>query len=118
MKRDMDLIRKILLKIEDSLKFSFISPFDIEGYDDEQISYHIELLDEAGLITARDLSTSSEYCWVPDRLTWTGYEFLEASKDDKRWEKAKSIILEKGGNFTFSLLQTLLLQLMSNAVLN
>ena len=54
MKRDMDLIRKILLRIEESPDFSFISPFDIEGYETEQISYHIELLDEAGLIKAKE----------------------------------------------------------------
>jgi len=117
MKRDMDLVRKILFKIEESPEFSFISPFEIEGYEQEQVSYHVELLDEAGLISARDLSTMGEYCWIPDRLTWEGHEFLEASRDDKRWEKAKSVILEKGGNFTFSLLQSLLMQLMSKSVL-
>ncbi len=117
MKRDMDLVRKILLKIEDSPEYSFINPFNIEGYDDNQVSYHLELLDEAGLIKARDESTMGGYCWIPDCLTWEGHEFLEASRDDNRWEKAKKTIIEKGGSFAFSLLQNVLIQLMTKAVL-
>lgn len=117
MKRDMDLVRKILLKIEESPEYSFISPFNIEGYNEDQISYHIELLDEAGLIKAKELSTMGNYSWIPDRLTWEGHEFLEASRDDTRWEKAKKTIIEKGGNFAFSLLQNVLTQMMTRAVL-
>ena len=118
MKRDMDLIRKILLKIEESPEFSFIRPFNIEEYDNNQVVYHIILLDEAGLIKARDASAGgNNYCWIPDRLSWAGHEFLEASRDERRWEKAKSMIFDKGGNLAFSLLENLLLQLMTKAVL-
>jgi hypothetical protein len=117
MKRDMDLIRQILLKIGESPKLFYIHPFEIDGYDNSQVTYHVMLLDEAGLIVARDVSSHDGEYWVPDRLTWTGHEFLEASRDNKRWEKAKSTILEKGGNIAFSLLEKVLIDLMTKTIL-
>lgn len=57
MKRDMELVRKILFAMEEV-------PFDgepmwpgIEGYEDQEITYHVMIMHEAGLIYAVDDST-------------------------------------------------------------
>jgi hypothetical protein len=49
-------------------------------------------------------------------LTWTGHEFLEASRDDSRWNKAKKIITEKTGSFSFEILKSILMDLMRGAI--
>ena len=117
MKRDMDLVRKILLELEDTPYE--LGGFDLElkGYSPDQISYHVMLLNEAGLIEGHDLSTYSGPKWRPKRLTWEGHEFIEASRDESRWEKAKNIMKEKGSGMAFDVLRSVLIQLMTKAVL-
>jgi hypothetical protein len=59
------------------------------GHSDEEISYHILLMHEAGLIEAIDLSSFDGVCWKATRLTNDGHDFLAAAKDDNRWQEAK-----------------------------
>lgn len=112
MKRDWDLVRRILFEIEereDALGPGWIN-LEMEGHSDEKVSYHIMLLDEAGLIDAQNLTSSSAFEWQPKRLTWNGHEFLEAARDDTRWERAKKLVREKTGSLTFTALQQVLLE--------
>ena len=46
------------------------------------------------------------------RITWNGYEFLEAAKDDTRWNKAKSI-MHKTGGMLFDVLKEILKSLIT-----
>ena len=117
MKRDMDLVRKILLELEDTPYELGGFDLELEGYSPDQISYHVMLLNEAGLIEANDLSTFGGKKWTPKRLTWAGHEFIEASRDESRWEKAKNIMKEKGSGMAFDVLRSVLIQLMTKAVL-
>ena len=59
MKRDMDLIREILLAIETIGPPQGLARLDLPGHDPETVSYHVRLLDQAGLITAVDFSTAA-----------------------------------------------------------
>jgi hypothetical protein len=117
MKRDMDLARQILLQIEAAPYDGKWVDLSLPGHSDEEVTYHIMLLAEAELIEAINLSSHSGISWKPKRLTWAGHEFLEASRDESRWEKAKSIIREKGGGIVFSILKDLLVKLAGQAVL-
>ncbi len=117
MKRDMDLVRKILLEIEEAPFSGGWLDFDLEGYDESELSYHTMLLDEAGLIEAIDLSSMNTVIWKPKHLTWEGHEFLEASRDESRWKKALTIMKEKGGGMAFDVLKGVLIQLMTRAVM-
>ena len=58
MKRDMDLARLILLKIEQTADDprSWIN-LEVPDYTPAEVSYHVMILNEAGLIDACDLST-------------------------------------------------------------
>lgn len=114
MERDWDLTREILLTIEkmdDAVGPGWID-LEFEGRSPKEISYHVQILDEAGLIEAEKLSTLTEFHWAPKRLTWEGHEFLDAAREDTRWEKAKKLALEKTGSLSFVALREILLSLL------
>lgn len=115
MKRNMDLIREILLEIE--VRPPSVMGFDlnIENYSPEMVSYHVLLLHEAGLIRAAEPKGNQRF-WRPKRLTWRGHEFLEASKDNARWSKVKEA-MEGAGGFVVEVAKTLLIELMKRQVL-
>jgi len=116
MKREMDLSRKILQRLEEKEGASGWLKGYFEGYSDEQVSYHIKLLYEANLIEAIDTSSSSGFCWEAKNLTWDGHEFLEASRSDTVWNSAKDILQEKGVGMPFEILKQLLVQLAKDSV--
>lgn len=106
MKRDFDLIRKILLAVE-SQEHGFVrDPLVIEGHSEEQIRYHIYLLGEAGLLKVADhthlQSLSPEA--LPINITWAGHEFIDAAKNETVWAKAKTKVLKPAGGIAFDVL--------------
>lgn len=110
MKRDMDLARLILLKIEQTADDPRLwINMEIPDYTTAEVSYHVMILNEAGLIEADDLSTRGRgnSDWRPKRLTWNGHEFLDAARNDSIWNKAK----EKASSMNFELLKEFLLSL-------
>ena len=111
MKRDFDLARTILLAIEaneDATGHSWIILGKINGYSQEQVSYHVKLLDEAGLIEAIDLSTNTGFSWEPKKLTWHGHDFLESSRNETLWGEAKKRMKQIGSSSFPVLLEVLI----------
>ncbi len=108
MKRDMDLIRKILLVMEKDNE----TPHDFEsdGFSDGQVGFHVYLMADAGLIDAVDASSRANRLpyWNALNIRWAGYEFLDAAKNETLWTKAKSVLVEKGIPATIGILTTLL----------
>lgn len=113
MQRDMELIRKILLVIEQS-DSGWAPQLQIEGYSEAQIGYHAYLLIDAGLAHGQDASTlrSDAPQGLITSLTWEGHEFAEAARDSGRWSRAMGIVAEKGGDVTLDVLKQLLVSLM------
>src|SRR5690348_2080888 len=99
MNRDMDLVRKILLACEAVASGYAPSPLVVEGYTDEQIGFHVMLMAQAGLLSADDQTSSGckSPSWMAHSLTWDGYEFLDAARDEKTWNKAKAAVSTVGG---------------------
>ena len=93
MKRDMDLIRLILLEIESS-ECEIIEDFQLEGYDIASVKYNGELLRQAGLITEFYEDSIGEL--VTGSLTWNGCDFLDKIRDNSVWKKTKDVIKEQG----------------------
>ncbi|MEQ1627096.1 MAG: DUF2513 domain-containing protein [Nitrospira sp.] len=96
MQRDWDVVRKILLKLEavgDTT--SEVQSDDVNGCDPEKVSYHMRLLDEAGLIRAKCRQHVPLNC-VALSLTWRGHEFLDQIRQDTVWNKIKDAAREKG----------------------
>lgn len=106
MKRDMDLIRAILQRIESGEGVTPEQPIEIDGHTELEISYHVALLKDADFIEATIQGDNFEavaFVHV-DRLTWQGHEFLDLSRDDTIWRKARQHFLKPAASWTFSLL--------------
>lgn len=112
MKRDMDLIRELLLKLEalpmrEGGIVTISSDADeiaVPGYNSAQIDYHLGQIRLAGFINdggARPMSGIGFHC-----LTWTGHDFLNSVRDPRIWEKTKKGA-EAAGGFTVELLKDL-----------
>lgn len=99
MKRDMDLIRKMLLQIESDEHGFAPKEIEITGYTQEEIGYHAILLGEAGLAKVVDLTSdgSDSPEGMITRLTWAGHEFIDASRETHTWNEAKDLINKIGG---------------------
>ncbi|MEP1152382.1 MAG: DUF2513 domain-containing protein [Balneola sp.] len=108
MKRDFELIKKILLKTEENPSPSNWIELTIDGSSDKEIYYHVKLLREAGLLNAVDLTTSNGFCWLPRSLTWEGHNFLDNARNDTVWKKSLKLVKEKGGSVSFNVFQNLL----------
>lgn len=106
MQRDLDLIRKILLAMEQREHGFVQDELVVEGYSDEQVGFHVYLLGEAGL--AKVVENTNVLSQSPSALplhpTWAGYEFLEAAKDETLWGKAKEKVIKPAGGVAFGVL--------------
>ena len=98
MKRDMDLVRLILLEIEDKYRSTAIYDLAIDGYDTEMVAYHCKILYEAGLISdyKAQYADNEIYVFGVGSLTWDGNDFLEKIRDDSQSKKVKETITKKG----------------------
>lgn len=117
MRRDLGLIRKMVLTIEDAPSGWAPHPLDIEGYPRAQVGYHAWLLVDAGLARGPDTTTNDSdgpEAFISS-LTWEGHEFADAARDEGRWTKAMGEVQEKGGAVTIAVLTQLLANLMKSA---
>jgi Hypothetical protein (DUF2513) len=112
MKRDMDLVRQILITIEDHEQGYAPETIDVPGYTHEVIGYHLVLMADAGLILANivgEFGAGSPDAIV-DRMTWDGHEFLANARNETVWKKVKGIVATKGGSVSFEVLKLLVTQ--------
>ena len=109
MKRDLDLQRQILLRVEDYDGKSSPGYADLTDLHEDQefIGYNAVLLKDARLIEAVDASTlQKRYDLIITRLTHSGHEYLDLIRDDKIWAKTKDGAYAVGG-FSIELLADL-----------
>lgn len=98
MKRDMELVRLFLLKIEEEYRSTPIYNLNISGYDMETVAYHCKILKEAGLIFdyAAQYADNSLWSFSVGSLTWVGNDFLDKIRENSQWKKIKETIAQKG----------------------
>lgn len=107
MKRNWDLIRKILIKLEEKAdSTSWLESSDIKGYDSQTVAYHYKLLKNARLIDALDISSLEEEDFAATSLTWQGHEFLDKIRNDSVWNKVKSTVQSKSLDLSFDVIKT------------
>ncbi|MGD0223084.1 MAG: DUF2513 domain-containing protein [Terriglobia bacterium] len=112
MKRDMDLIRAVLIEVEKLPYDGGFHHISVEGHSEEEVTYHVLLAHEHGLIDAANLTTMDGVCWKPKRLTYQGHEFLDSARSDTVWNKAKEKLLTTTGTITLEALKVVLPQVM------
>lgn len=107
MKRDMDIVREILLAIESSNQNPMdVLDLNLPNRNRQLVSYHVHILEEAGLIDAINFSDDSEHDYRPQSLTWQGHEYLEVIRDLDVWTKTKEQ-MEAAGGFSLDLVKAL-----------
>jgi hypothetical protein len=118
MKRDLQLVKKILLHFEEKTDWTGEKKLTIAGYDDKLVSYHVDILFEAGLINGEPSKTKEGriHDVLPFRLTWEGHEFLDSIRGG-RWETIMKKVRDSGGNFTFELIKKLATKLAEDQLL-
>lgn len=89
MKFDKELVRQILLAVEAHNKPQGWMNLSIEGWEANDVSYHVMLLDEAGLLVGISLGGLNRFVWQPRRLTYKGHEFLDTVRDPEVWRRTK-----------------------------
>ncbi len=111
MKRDLELVREILLAVEksDQAPDEWVN-INLPSRNPSLVSYHVKMLHDAGLLDATDLSDFSESSWVPRSLTWAGHEFLDAARNDTVWNKAISTLKEKSASVPFEILKAVVMK--------
>jgi Hypothetical protein (DUF2513) len=112
MKRDMDLIREILLECEASDTGMVPDGVGDKIASDDAYAYHCLLILEAGLADGFETTSvdNPKPRAVVTRLTWAGHEFLDASRDPSIWQKAKGLS-GKAGAIAFPVLLKVLAEL-------
>jgi Hypothetical protein (DUF2513) len=115
MKRDLSLVREILLRLEplsatpDQPVALDIGkpPLDIPNYTNDQIVYHIRIMEDGGLISyslgIQGPGLGREGPGGPrlprfNGLRWQGHEFLDDVRDPKTWEATKKKLRKFGGD--------------------
>jgi hypothetical protein len=118
MKRDMDLLRAFLLRVEEvPYKFGGIgAPVEVPGYSSEEVYYHALLAQDEKLIEAK--FSRNGLAFVVVRLTYQGHEFLDLARDDTRWNKAKEKVKSTTGTLAVETLKTALSFLAQAALKN
>lgn len=107
MKRDWDIIRDILLKLEDLEPSVVLEPKDFPSDKISEYAYNANLLLEAGLVhggTDGTLMADLNHFWL-SRLTWDGHELLDAIRDDSIWNRTKNRFASEGISMTFDLVK-------------
>lgn len=98
MKRDMELVRKMVLLMEDQPDGWAPREFDLPGYTDGQIGYHAYLLVNSGLATGDDVTNtkSSGPEYMLSHLTSAGHDFAESARTQYIWDEVMVDMREKG----------------------
>lgn len=115
MKRDWELVRHILLQMENAKHNEHIVAD--EGEDPNVFAYHCKMMADAGLIEA----AVSQYLGggmsaQAIRITWAGHEFLDSIRPKPVWEKVKTEAKEKGIDLTFTAIKALAEMAMKAAI--
>ena len=104
MKRDLDLVRQVLLQIE-ALPAGPPAQYRTSEIDDPVLLAHFELVIAAGLVNgkiARSQGTRGDVISISG-LTWEGHEWIEMVRSQTVWNEIKSTLLQHGGALTYEL---------------
>lgn len=106
MQRDMELLRKVLFKVEELPFDGGARQIQVEGYDDQNTTYHVKLALDAGFINAQDVSHLGGKAYLVSGLTYSGHEFLDSIKSETIWERSKAFVKGSVGEITVAGLKT------------
>jgi hypothetical protein len=113
MERDLELIREILLRLDqNTADKDWLTTAGFPEASRDAVAYHVELLEEAGLaeaaiglVEAAARPATGVYFRV-ERLTREGHDFLDAVRNDAVWDRTKETLRSKGLSFAFEIVKS------------
>ncbi len=108
MKRDLDIVRGLLIAAERAdAELDVLAACD-GAIDPKLTAFHVELMREHGLVDAEvsyDGLLHEPTCVTISRITWRGYDYLDAIRSSKVWKKAKDAISKAVGDTSLSVVK-------------
>ena len=113
MKRDMDLIRQLMLKIE-ALPAGPPAQYRVGEVEDPVLLAHLEMLIGARLVLGKISQSHGSRGDVMSisGLTWEGHEWIETVRSQSVWNQTKTTLLENGGALTYELTKAVATQIL------
>ncbi len=113
MRRDDDLIRQLLLDLENANDYVNDS-HQVPGYTRDQVAYHLAQIVKSGLAEGPNpiYPSTGEDPTIPSavivkRLTPEGHDFISNLRDETVWAKVKERTAQVGGSVSLDLLKQL-----------
>ena len=109
MKRDWNLIREMLLAIEDQTEGGkILRRLDIpSSYPPAQVVGHLRLVNDAGFLEGNVKFHRDGVILVLHGLSWSGHDFLDTIWDNTVWEKTQEKAAQVGGSIALDTLKAL-----------
>ena len=109
MPRDWDLIRLILLRLDEQpTSASAVGPAEIPEHPAELVSDQIRLLLYAGLVDGTWPTRGGQLFCVAKSLTRDGHAFLDKTRSLTMWNRIKEILRDKGLDLSFDAIKAAL----------
>src|SRR5689334_20066456 len=96
MKRDMDLVRRILLDVESWPPEGGDRTFSSLGTTQDDVTYNVYQCIEAGLLEGESVETSDGLECFVFRLTPQGHDFLDNARNEFIWDEVREQAKQKG----------------------
>ena len=108
MKRDWEIIRTILLKLEASESpNTALNADNIEDFPEQEVAYNMRLLEQGGYINAifseSKTGDGKIHVALARSLNISGHELLDTIRSDTVWGKTKEKFQASGVEMTFDL---------------
>lgn len=105
MRRDMDLVRHILMEVEAAPGVVALEELACDEWDFNLVAYHVEMLAAHGLVDAKVTHFASGPRGTVRALTWDGHDYLDAIRDVRVWSATKKRIKETVGSVTIDVIK-------------
>ncbi len=108
MKRDLDLVRSILIYVENAADEVDADDMATERWPIETVAYHVRLMAHHGLVDvsrdARDMNGNTIELTVAG-ITWDGQDYLDSIREPKVWGRVKKALAGTVGSTTLDVVR-------------
>jgi hypothetical protein len=121
MKRDLDLIRDILVDVENwnNPQPIFLEGMSYAGKNKQEIGYQIDLLNDAGYIDAPIIKGGQGVTYETAailRMTMAGHEYLDSVRSPEVWTKTKKSLEKVGGGAALDVIKDIASKILAELI--
>jgi hypothetical protein len=118
MKRDLDLMREILMMIEASDGPVYLPLAADPPRPPGDIALQVQLLKDAGYIQAEisPIRESLDIAGAIIRMTNSGYDYLDTVRDPKVWNQTKCVLEKIGGSAALEVVKEIAAKFMAELI--